>query len=163
MTETLFHFFSWTTGYGVVLLFFWFIYRFIRNGIHYYKQPTFDMAKRSVFSLATTILLILGISIASNLMLLHLLKKEIDHQPISVLGINGLYYSKYELKQGLEAAYLLKYESGHHPIGSEFMIFSFDAYPSIRFRINPDNRDAQMYWLSVENILGDGHIGFIRL
>lgn len=163
MTEPLFHFFSWITGYGVVLLFFWFIYRVIRNGIRYYKHPTFDMAKRSVFSLAITLLLITGTSIGADLMLLHLLKKEIAHQPISVLGINGLYYSQYELKQGIEEAYFIKYESGHHPVGSEFMVFSFDAYPSVRFRINPDNRDTQMHWLSVDNILGEGYIGFVRL
>ncbi|WP_146171229.1 hypothetical protein [Saccharospirillum sp. MSK14-1] len=96
-------------------------------------------------------------------MLLHLLKKEIAHQPISVISINGLYYSKYELKQGVEAAYLFKHESGHSPVSSEYMVFSFDAYPSIHFRINPDNPDAQMYWLSVDNIMGYGHIGFIRL
>lgn len=151
------------TGYGVVLLFFWFIYRVIRNGIRYHKNPTFDTAIRSVIPIAISFVLLAGTSIGSDLMLLHLLKKEIAHQPISVLSINRLYYSEYELEQGLEEAYLFKYESGHHPVRSEFMVFSFDAYPSIHFRINRDNRDAQIHWLSVDNIMGDGYIGFIRL
>lgn len=164
MTELWFKLFSWTTLYGVLILFIWFVYRFIKQMvITFEKQPSLTTFKGFIFSIGLPFILIMVTSIGSDLMLLHLLRKELATTEISIIKISNLYHSAYELENSLEEAYHFKLESGHSSSPQDFMEFSLDAYPSIHFRINRDRPDRDMYWLSIDSILGYQSIGFIRL
>lgn len=154
---------SWIAGYGVLFFFGWLIIGLILGFLKLRRGSSAKNLKRALFYIFPPALFLVSGSMLSDMALLIMMKEVNKNNEINIVESSGLYYSKYEIQNGIKNSFLFKYESGHNPISDKYVLFDFKNHSSVKFRINSDNRDSSMFWISVENILGYGYIGFFRL
>lgn len=160
---TIFYILMWLTGCGVPVLLAFFIYKFFRGFLRLREGVSILKMREFFKSVIPFFLLLVLIPIFSDVGMLLLLKKVNSKYDLVIVDDIGVGLSSKEISEILPDSYQFKYESGHHPIRDKYVDFFFEKYSDFDFRINPDNRDKDMYWISVDSLLGYRSIGFMRL
>jgi len=160
---TIFGILSWLAGVGAPVLFIFFVYKFFRGFVKLKEGVTVPKMLEFFKFVAPSLLLLVFVPILSDAGMLTLLKKANSEHSLVIIKDIGVGLSSEKISVALSDSYQFKLESGHHPLPDKYLDFLLEGYADFDFRINPDNRDENMYWVSVDNILGHRSIGFMRL